>query len=298
MDNAPGIRFVSLTFLIGFGIGVFAGVGLALLAFAITRPDEEPPRVIEVPVLPSPTSTLTPSPTSTPAPAIRAAQALAVQLGPGEQYATVGTISRGDELDVVGRDFDGDWVAIRFPPGSSGQGWIPATGVEGLTFSGVQALAVLLPTPLPDFPTPPLVFATPATPGTGTPDIDIDGTPDPLAGTLDMAVLEVTSESDGSVSVVVHNGGPAHLRDDLLVVTVRNLSGIGETLSYSGVLLAGTSVTFTTSSFTIGNAPESVQVVVDPSSSLDDPNRANNVLTSTLSRPAGVTPTPSAGGSG
>ena len=288
MDNAPGVRFVSLTFLVGFGVGAFIGVALALLAVAIARPEDGEPQFIEIPVLPS----ATPLPGETPPPAVRATAALTVRLGPGDAFATLGTLARGDTVDVVGRDFDSEWLAIRFPRGSNSQGWIPAADVEGLTFSNVQALAVLLPTPLPiEFATPPLFFGTPGVLDTGTPGAET-GTPDPLAGTLDMAVFEFEALRDGRVRVVVLNGGPADLSDEVLIVTVRNLGGVGETMTYVGLLPAGATLTLTTSSFTIGDGPQDVQVVVDPSSSLNDPNRDNNVVTATLYRIPPVTPTP------
>jgi len=294
MDNAPGVRFVSLTFLVGFGIGAFIGVALALIAVAVARPQDNEPQYIEVPVLPSPT----PLAGETPAPQVRATAALAVRVGPGENFATLGTISRGDALAVVGRDFDSEWLAIEFPLGSSARGWIPSSGVEGLTFSNVEALAVLLPTPLPiEFSTPPSFFGTPGTPGTGTPQ-SADGTPGPLPGTSDVAIFHASALPDGRVRVVVLNGGPADLTDQLLVVTVRDLGSRVENLTYAGDVPAGSTITFTTSSFRIGATPEQVQIVVDPAASLDDPNRLNNVLTSELSQSETPAATPATVGPG
>jgi hypothetical protein len=111
-------------------------------------------------------------------------------------------------------------------------------------------------------------------------------------------VFDVSALPDGRVQVVVLNGGPADLANEFLIVTVRNLGGVGETLTFAGILPAGATITFLTSSFTIGDGLEEVQVVLDPSSSLDDPNRANNVLTSTLSRVPMTTPTPPGSGPG
>lgn len=290
MDNAPGVRFVSLTFLIGFGLGAFIGVGLALVAVAITRPEDDEPRVIEVPVIA--TSTATPEPSVTPTPGIRATAAVAVRVGPGAQFATLGTVTSGDVLDVVGRDFESEWLAIRFPAGSNSQGWIPAAGVEGLTFSNLQGLAVVLPTPLPIQPTiPSTFFGTPGTPGTGTPGID--GTPDPLAGTVDLAIADVSALPNGSVRVSIINGGPADLESAILTVQVRTFGGRFQTFHYSEGLVAGATLTLTTSTFTLDAEPENVQVLVDPSSTLDDPDRGNNVTTVVLSRPE-ATPTPGA----
>jgi uncharacterized protein YraI len=291
MDNAPGVRFVSLTFLLGFGLGAFIGVALALIAVAIAKDPTSEPQYIEVPVLPSPTPVVG----ETPAPSVRATAAVAVRVGPGELYATLGTISRGDDLSVVGRDFDSEWLAIEFPQGSTARGWIPATNVEGLSVSNVSALAVLLPTPLPiDLSTPQAFFGTPSTPGPGTPEVG--STPNPFAGTSDVAIFKVTALSDGRVRVVVLNGGPADLRDEIIAITVRDLGNHVENLTYAGDLDAGDSVTFTTGTFRVPEAPEQVQVVVDPSASLDDPNRANNVSTQELSRPVSASPTPTTAG--
>lgn len=290
MDNAPGVRFVSLTFLVGFGFGAFIGVALALLAVAITRPEDEEPQFVEIPALP----TATPLPQETPSPppaAVRSTAAVAVRVGPGDEYATLGTITRGDALDVVGRDFESEWLAIRFPPGSNAQGWVPAASVEGMTFSNLQALAVLLPTPLPiEFSTPAGLFGTPGTPGTGTPGIE-EGTPGPFAGTMDLAVFDISALADGRVRVVVLNGGPADLTDGILTVSVRTLGSTTETLYYTDILPAGATLALTTSSSFVGDQPVDIQVVVDPSSSLSDPNRANNVLTMPLTRDVAALPT-------
>ncbi len=290
MNNASGVRFVSPTFLAGFGIGVFIGVALALIAVSIARPQEENPQIIRVPVFP----TATPQPKATPSPMptpLQASASAAVHVGPGDEFATLGTLSRGDTIDILGRDFDGGWLAIRFPAGSSAQGWIPTVTVEGISFSNLQELAVLLPTPLPiEIITPPPFFGTPGTPGTGTPTPK--GTSGPPPTTMDLVVFDVRALPDGRVRVVVLNAGPADLTRGVLAVTVRTLPLESETINYANILPAGATLALTTSSFTIGTEPVDVQVVIDPSASLSDPNRLNNVKTATLSRPPEVTPTP------
>ncbi len=299
MDNAPGPRFVTLTFLIGFGLGVFIGVGLALIALGINDPEEVEPRVIEVLVFPTATATLPPQ--ETPPASVLARAAVAVHVGPGEEFATLGTVTRGDVLDVIGRDFDSQWLVIRFPFGSIAQGWIPAAAAEGMTFSSLRSLAVLLPTPLPiEITSPPPFFGTPGTPGTGTPGPGTPGTATATLGpppnSMDLAVFDVSVLPDGRVRVVILNGGPADLTDGLLVVTVRTLTLESETINYANVLPAGATLTLTTSSFTVGTEPTQVQVVIDPSAILNDSNRINNVATETLGRPADATATPTTPG--
>jgi len=291
MDNVPGVRFVSPTFLAGFGIGAFVGVALALIAFGITRTEPEAPQIIQVPVSP----TQTPQPLATQPSPLQASRSAAVHVGPGEGFATLGTVSRGDTIDVLGRDFDGLWLAIRFPAGSSAKGWIPTVTVEGISFSNLQELAVLLPTPLPiEIITPPPFLGTPGTPGTGTPTPE--GTSGPPSTALDLAVFGITALPDGRVRVVVLNGGPADFTRGVLAVTVRTLTLNSETINYANNLPAGATIALTTSSFTIGTEPVEVQVVIDPSSTLSDPNRSNNVGTATLSRPAESTVTPTEAG--
>ena len=297
MDNASGVRFVSLTFLIGFGIGTFVGVGLAILAVAIGRNDDPDPVFIEVPVFPTATATTPAStPASTPLPQVVATTAAAVRVGPGEAFATFGTVSTGDILDVVGRDFDAEWIAIRFPPGSGARGWIPVDAVDELSFASLRSLDVLLPTPLPvEIVTPPpFVEQTPDfDDGTATPQ----GTPTTMPTGTDLEVLDVDVQADGRIRVLVHNRGPEDLTSGLIVVTVRTINLQAETINRAQALPAGAVLAMTTNSFSLGPEPERIQVVLDPSSLLDDPDRENNVFTATLEIPATPTPTPQSNGS-
>ena len=56
-----------------------------------------------------------------------------VYLGPGAGYAVVGLLPRASELDVVGRDENGEWLAIVLVPGSSLHGWIARANVVNLS---------------------------------------------------------------------------------------------------------------------------------------------------------------------
>jgi len=276
MDNAPRGGFISATFVIGFGLGIFLGAMLGLLAVLIALPEDEDPKLIEVPVF----VTGTPLPAGEDAPKVRTTAALAVRVGPGESFATLGTISRGDQVDVVGRDFESKWLAIRFPFGSNSRGWIPANNVEGLAESNVKTLAVLLPTPLPFvFNTPSPFFGFGGTGGTngGGPS----GTATPVPTTSDLDIQTVRVLADGRISVTVINRGPAHVTNQIILLTVRALGLAGESLSYSGTFPSGESITFRTDSFRITAATE-IQAIIDPSSSVLDPNRANNVRSQLL----------------
>jgi hypothetical protein len=295
MDNAARGGFISFTFVVGFGLGIFLGAMLGLLAVLVALPEDETPALVEVPIF----VTGTPNPAGPDAPQVKTTAALAVRVGPGESYATLGTIARGDEVDVVGRDFDSKWLAIRFPRGSSSRGWIPSDNVEGLAESNVRTLAVLLPTPLP------FVFTTPSPffggGGGGSGGVNNGGpggpvsTATPIPTTSDLDIASVAVLPDGRVSVTVINRGPKNIANEILIVVVRDLSGSTEQLSHAGSFVNGSSITLRTEGFRVSGSRE-VQVIVDPSSGIPDHNRGNNVRTITLvAPPVPVPPTATPG---
>jgi hypothetical protein len=313
-------RFMSPGFLLGFGLGVFAGVALALLAVVLVRGDNtssqttfgqlptEVPAVADLPA--------TPTPDARP----RVRNTLSVHLGPGTSYAILGTLASGNVVDVLGRDSTAGWVTISFPPGSAGRGWVQVSGLEGL--DDAARLAVVGPTPLAystpsparataavasgddrsessagnfDFPT-----STPAT-TTGSPRPSASrATPTPAqaqaeaspsaAGTLDLAIEGVSVLSDGRVSVTVGNRGSAALSGQSVFVVVRDLGIRSETLiSQQRGLAAGASITLQTQSFRVDEAAV-VQAIVDPFTTLPDINRRNNTFSGTLTPPLSATP--------
>jgi len=306
MDNAPKFNFFSLTFLVGFGLGGFMGVLLGLLALALVQGDEQPQLNTAV-VEPSPTAFvfgLTP----TPEPKPRTKIALDVRLGPGTAFAVVGTIARGGEVEPVGRDNAAGWVAIRFPPGSSARGWVPASEVENL--ENVERLAVVLPTPLPSSARipdsssngfepgarvvtpvePGSISGTPARPSTSLTPSLATATPRPNVGPSDLAVNRASLLPDGRVQVIVGNRGPGDLVGRSIFVAVRDLTLRGEQLSSPiATLPVGGVVALQSQVFRIERETD-VQIIVDPFGNVTDPDRSNNQLTVTLS-PAPV-PTP------
>ncbi|HLF79898.1 MAG TPA: SH3 domain-containing protein [Dehalococcoidia bacterium] len=300
MDKAPRFNFFSLTFFIGFGLGGFMGVLLGLLALALVLDEDEVPSVA---ALVQPTSTFEPGLTPTPESKPRTKTALDVRLGPGTAFAVVGTIARGGEVEPVGRDNGSAWIAIRFPPGSAARGWVPVSEIEHL--SGVDRLAVVLPTPLPrsasvpdlnrgelgarivDGDDPPALgsgtLQRTATAGTPTP------TPRPT-GPTDLVASRASLLPDGRIQVLVGNRGPGELTGRSVFVLVRDLTLRSEQLSIQpGVVPVGAQVTLQSQNFRV-ERPTEIQVIVDPFSNLNDPDRSNNQLSITLS-PAPV-PTP------
>lgn len=297
-------RMVSVTFVAGFGVGTFVGVALALLAFLVTRDGEA--RQANADLI-TPTQAVA-GRVVTPTPDLRTRTIAQqeVHVGPGEAYAVVGTLPRGTAVEVVGRDAGATWLAIRFPAGSAGRGWIPVSDVEGL--GPVESLAVALPTSIPSAATIPNTssrqpitsddsvplstpVATAATPRAGT-STPIASTPAPQPGSPDLVVTGLSLMADGRVNVTVGNRGTGPLTGQAVFVLVRDLATRSETVSTGlGTLNPGETTTLTTTTFRVGEEAE-VQAVVDPYGSAPDTNRTNNMLSATLA-PA-PTPRPTA----
>ncbi len=73
-------------------------------------------------------------------------QPTAVYMGPSDSiYPVLGVSPANAELDVVGRDKSGQWVAISFPAAAQLHGWIPAARVTGLGDVNSLPLASLTP---------------------------------------------------------------------------------------------------------------------------------------------------------
>jgi hypothetical protein len=297
---------VSLAFLFGFGLGSFVGVILAVVAVLAIRGPADEPEIISgegeqllAPYTPTPLSIAS----STPDPRPRTKDAGNVYLGPGLAYAIVGTVAREEPVEVVGRDSDSTWVAIRFPANSTARGWVAVSSLDGL--SNLERLAVVAPTLLPRtldpttaagtrsmgdvFPTNTsssqafvTVTPTPATPtGTRTPVVP--------SGPPDLVVTAASLLPDGRVAVVIGNRGPGDASGQPIFVNVRDLTLRGEQIIGVSSLRAGATFVVQTQNFRI-ERETAIQVTVDPGGSFQDNDRSNNALTLTLSPPP--TPTP------
>jgi uncharacterized protein YgiM (DUF1202 family) len=62
----------------------------------------------------------------------RVASTASLHLGPGAEYAVLGTLQAGAHLEVVGRDESAEWLAIVFPPNSTLRAWLPASQALGM----------------------------------------------------------------------------------------------------------------------------------------------------------------------
>jgi hypothetical protein len=62
----------------------------------------------------------------------RAASTANLRTGPGQRHPVLGTLPAEAPLTIVGRDEEGEWVAIEFPPGSAFIAWIAVEDLAGL----------------------------------------------------------------------------------------------------------------------------------------------------------------------
>jgi hypothetical protein len=292
MEATPAPRFGPFSFLFGFGFGVFIGVALALAAVVLTNDELEPAPLVFI------SATQTPAPsievTGTPEPRPRATVALDVRLGPGNGFAIIGLLNRGESVEIVGRDDDAEWIAIRFPPGSTARGWVPVSSLEGVT--GLDVLAVVLPTPLPRTIATPVPFTGGATNGgpqsfiTGTPASVPQPTVTPTPGPPDLVVTRLHVLPDSRVAVTIANRGFSELSGQPILVQVRNQGTRSELITIPPITLrVGATFTVETESFRIFGEEE-VQATVDPFGAIAEVDNNNNMLQILLARP--VTPTP------
>lgn len=126
----------------------------------------------DTPVPPAPTDTPTPEQTVarfTVKPDLQA-QAVNVRSGPGTSFPPLGTIQRGQQFEISGKNVEGTWYAFTF---NGRQGWV-YIGLVNVENSQLIALAQNIPaTPVP--PPPPTATPVPAAPAAADPCAGIGG---------------------------------------------------------------------------------------------------------------------------
>jgi hypothetical protein len=220
----------------------------------------------------------------------RTRRAAAVRERPGNGARAAGTLQRGTIVTIDGRTDEDGWYRIIFPPNSEFHGWLNA---DDLDISGDAAtLSVVAPDP-------PIVVELPTeyVPGdTPTPEVPIDATatPDltltPDASLPDLVVGTPPVLADGQLFITVINQGAGEFSGDL-VVAIFNVDG---TALLGGATLPG----FTLppgSSIDVGTGyavteDQSVLLIVDPNSEVDEVENANNSVTVSIA--IGVPPAP------
>lgn len=156
-----------------------------------------------------PTASNTPSPTMTPTITgiIQSMQRVNVREGPGVSFSAIAALAPGTGVQVLGRNFEGDWINIRMEDGS--EGWVATR----LLFLPPTATPFPSPTPSPDLtrlflgtplptailggqtitPTPPVQAVSPTPPGTPAPEETPPETPQSFLPVVDMQAINATA---------------------------------------------------------------------------------------------------------
>jgi hypothetical protein len=130
---------------------------------------------------PTPTDTATPTstPTDTPTPTPRTttatilAERANVRSGPGTDYGVIGSLSRDDDVIVLGVSEDGGWYEVAIP--GMGSGWLSAETVRISGNTNIQVIVLPTATPTPTDTAAPTDTATPT--DTPTPEYTATSTP-------------------------------------------------------------------------------------------------------------------------
>ena len=146
-----------------YNINDLAGVPISVVVYTIsptTTPTPPPtatptPRPTATPT-PRPTPTFTPLPTLTPTltpmpvPELLALLVVNVRAGPGVHYPAIGQLLLGDTARVVGKNAEGTWWQIIYPPDSDSTGWVAGLLIQ----INQEALRAPVVTPSPVEVTP------------------------------------------------------------------------------------------------------------------------------------------------
>jgi hypothetical protein len=141
---------------------VFINVGSSgTTAPEVTPPAGDTPLAV-LPTTAPPIATaitlIMPSPTPTSAqPIVTTLTGLNVRSGPSTDYPVIGRLAENQSMLLIGRNSEGTWWQIVYPPGSNERGWISgdARYSQASNAAGVPvAAAPPKPTPAPPTPTP------------------------------------------------------------------------------------------------------------------------------------------------
>jgi hypothetical protein len=143
MRQGNASRAYAATFALGMVFGMVAGVSLALAALATAQVTGDRQQLLIATATPASAQ----PPTATPDARPRTFSVAGVHMGPSYDFGVLGTLGKGQALDVIGRNASSTWLAITFPPGSNAIGWVEVGTVGGL--GDLALLAVLAATPGP-----------------------------------------------------------------------------------------------------------------------------------------------------
>lgn len=183
-------------------------VGLSALALALLTTErvertygrspalEEGPGGVQVSNEATPPSALT----------VKANATVNVRTWPSKNSQVLGTLRRGQELDILGRSSDSEWVLIAYPPRSQQRGWIPTSAIDRQ--DSVYALPTVTPTShlgievpmmaIPSATVRPTILETPVPTATPSPLPERSPAPSPTNGGPDLSAATPPASSTPS----------------------------------------------------------------------------------------------------
>lgn len=246
----------------------------------------------EAPGSPGPTKPRTTA-TAQAGPLPRTIRTTSVRSGPSPRNPVFGTIPSGAALEVTGRNSDGSWLEIRYPPGSNLKGWVDSRDVD--IPGGAMAFAVSTPQslPVPDIPTlPPGTLKTPIAYTPEPTELPVTSTP---AGLPDLVIGIPASFIGGSLVVTVINqgAGPAVGTIQVAIFDPSRQVLLGGAPAPVTVLPPGAQTDVFTG-FTGAFGVSRVLITVNAGHLIAESSYSNNQYTMSLTPP---TPTPGPGAS-
>ncbi|HLF72135.1 MAG TPA: SH3 domain-containing protein, partial [Dehalococcoidia bacterium] len=144
-----------------------------------------------------------------------------VREGPNADYAELGTLRSGQDVEVIGRNADRSWYQIYYPPKSLLPGWVPASALKLSNENANLPIASVTPISRPTVVQPTL-----------PPEATETASPSPTATVptsppdIELAIVSGSCKVGQEIAVLVGNKGQGAITNRQIVLTV---SGGGTT---------------------------------------------------------------------
>jgi hypothetical protein len=222
---------------------------------------------------------LTVTPTVTRPGAVRSAATVDVRTLPSEEAQILGTLRRGQELDIAGRSADGAWIAISYPPGSGQHGWITASAVDRA--DQIRAVPTVTPAPFRSGQAAnPAVLQTPET------QASRQATPTVTAPLPDLVVSAVDLLGDGRLEVTVRNQGSAGVNGQPIEVALAGANGQILRLAGTEVRNLGPGQSVNIIIPYVITQSMGIRILVDPNGRIEESVRRNDIFEAMVQPPS------------
>ena len=199
-----------------------------------------------------------------------------LRVGPGDNFASAGNLEPGEEITILGRTRDSQWLLV-----DRGSGlWVPTAAIR--TADSLALVDVQEPTPTPVPPTP-AASSSPDPSGspsaTVSPTVSVDA-PDFIPANASLV------EAGAKLLVTVANIAPSEF-SGALVVSVADIGAGGTIAQVFDVLIpAGGTVVVEFEITPPVSEPKTARITIDPDLAVADSNEDNNSASFGLTPPA------------